>query len=152
LQGDNNQGEDTMSNQILFKYLEKSLQGSLVRQGDSNYDRNRAIWNGRIDRKPMAIARCKNTSDVIASVNFARDHQLLISIRGGGHHTAGHAVCDGGLMIDLSLMDQVHADPKGKTVQVGRIFIADRGKSRATYWVANRAGRTGSCRSPRSCP
>ena len=85
--------------------------GDVILPQDSNYDEVRQIWNGMIDRKPGMIARCTSADDVVKAVNFGREHQLLISVRGGGHNIAGKALCDDGLMIDLSLMKQVKVDP-----------------------------------------
>jgi hypothetical protein len=78
------------------------LRGQLLRPGDDHYDAARALWNAMIDKRPALIARCAGTADVMRSVVFARDHGLLVSVRGGGHNVAGNAVCDSGLMIDLS--------------------------------------------------
>lgn len=95
-----------------------SLRGPLLMPGDNGYDETRSIWNGMINRKPALIARCTGSADVIAAVNFAREHELLVSVRGGGHNIAGTAVCEGGLMIDLSLMNGVHVDPNRQRVWV----------------------------------
>jgi FAD/FMN-containing dehydrogenase len=84
--------------------------GPVLRPGDSGYDQARSIWNGMIDKRPALIAQCTGTADVIDAVNFAREHDLLLSVRGGGHNIAGTAVCDGGLMIDLSGMKGIHLD------------------------------------------
>jgi UDP-N-acetylenolpyruvoylglucosamine reductase len=94
-----------------------SLRGTLIRPGDAAYDATRAIWNGMIDKRPALIARCAGTADVIASVNFAREHELLVSIRSGGHNVAGNAVCDDGLMIDLSAMKGIWVDPVARTAR-----------------------------------
>src|ERR1700694_3872082 len=82
--------------------LQTSLRGALLRPGDEGYDAARRVWHGMIDRKPALIARCAGGADVIQAVNFAREHKLLLAVRGGGHNVTGAAVCDGGLMIDLS--------------------------------------------------
>ncbi|MGH6906956.1 MAG: FAD-binding oxidoreductase [Aestuariivirga sp.] len=87
------------------------LRGELLDPASTAYDATRVIWNGMIDRRPDLIARCRNAADVATSVNFARDHGLVIAIRSGGHNVAGYAVCDGGLMIDLSSMNGVRVDP-----------------------------------------
>jgi hypothetical protein len=97
--------------------LRASLQGPLLRLGEPGYDEARQIWNGMIDRRPAMIARCRGVADVIHAVNFARTHALLTSVRGGGHNVAGNAVCDGGLMIDLSLMRGVRVDPEARTAR-----------------------------------
>jgi FAD/FMN-containing dehydrogenase len=88
------------------------LQGRLILPDDAGYDDARAVWNGMIDRYPAMIARCETVADVIASVNFAREHDLLISVRGGGHNVAGHATNDGGIVIDLSPMKAIEVDPE----------------------------------------
>jgi FAD/FMN-containing dehydrogenase len=92
-----------------------SLRGPLLRQGDDGYDAARRVWNGMIDRKPALIVRCTGVADVISAVNFARSNSLLLSVRGGGHNVTGNAVCDGGIMIDLSLMKGVKVDPVRRT-------------------------------------
>ncbi len=94
------------------------FRGDVQLPGDAGYDEARQIWNATIDRKPALIARCKSPEDVVQSVKFARKNELLVSIRGGGHNIAGNAVCDGGLMIDLSLMKRVKVDPGARQAQV----------------------------------
>ena len=94
--------------------LGDGLRGSLLLEGADGYEEARRIWNGMIDRRPAIIARCVGTADVVDAVNFAREHDLLVAVRGGGHNVAGNAVCDGGLMIDLSQMRGVHVDPKAR--------------------------------------
>jgi FAD/FMN-containing dehydrogenase len=91
--------------------LRTSLRGRLLAPGDDGYDATRVVWNGMIDRRPAFIVCCAGVADVIESVAFARRHALPLSIRGGGHNVAGYAVCDGGLMIDLSAMRAVRVDP-----------------------------------------
>jgi FAD/FMN-containing dehydrogenase len=95
-----------------------SLQGALLRPGEAGYDDARKVWNGMINRRPALIACCRGVVDVINSVNFGRTHQLLVAVRGGGHNVAGNAVCDGGLMIDLSLMKSIRVDPARRTARV----------------------------------
>jgi FAD/FMN-containing dehydrogenase len=87
------------------------FRGRLIAAEHSDYDSARAVWNGAIDRRPRLIARCIGTADVVAAVRFARDHDLEIAIRGGGHNVAGTAVCDDGVVIDLSAMRGVRVDP-----------------------------------------
>ncbi len=88
-----------------------TFRGRLITADHSDYDIARAVWNGAIDRRPRLIARCMGTADVVAAVRFAREHDLEIAIRGGGHNVAGTAVCDDGVVIDLSAMRAVRVDP-----------------------------------------
>ena len=94
-----------------------TLRGALLCPDDHGYDDARRIWNAMIDRRPSYIVRCAGVADVIQAVNFARTHNLLIAVRGGGHNVAGNAVCDGGLMIDLSPMKSVRVDPVQRTAR-----------------------------------
>jgi len=99
--------------------LSTALQGQLLFPGSADYETARTIWNAMIDRKPAAIARCATADAVAAAVRFATTHELLFSVRGGGHNIAGNAVCDGGLMIDLSTMKTVEVNPQARTARVG---------------------------------
>jgi FAD/FMN-containing dehydrogenase len=94
-----------------------AMRGEVLRPGDADYDSVRRIWNGMFDRRPALIARCTGVADVIASVNFGRDHNLSLAVRGGGHSMPGQSVCDDGLVIDLSLMNGVWVDPTNRTVR-----------------------------------
>ena len=87
------------------------FRGALLRPNEEGYDDARRVWNGAIDRRPTLIARCAGADDVVRAVRYARERDLDVSVRGGGHAVAGHAVCDDGLMIDLSLMRTATADP-----------------------------------------
>ncbi|MBI4474133.1 MAG: FAD-binding oxidoreductase [Acidobacteria bacterium] len=95
--------------------LKNQLQGELLLPADGGYDSARKVWNGMIDRRPALIARCAGANDVVACVQFAREYDLLVSVRGGGHNYAGKAVCDRGLMIDLSGMKGIRVDPVEQT-------------------------------------
>ncbi|MER5180279.1 FAD-binding oxidoreductase [Streptomyces sp. NPDC002896] len=102
------------------------LRGQLVRPGDPDYEAARKVWNGLIDKRPALVARCDGDEDVIAAVNFARDNDLPLAVRGGGHGVAGLALCDGGLVIDLSGMTGVDVDPDGRTARArGGCTLAD---------------------------
>ncbi len=98
--------------------LAGELSGSVVRPGEPGYDEARTIWNAMIDRRPALIVRCRTAGDVRSAVRLARRHQLLVAVRGGGHNIAGNAVCDGGLMIDLSLMRAVEVLPDARIARV----------------------------------
>jgi FAD/FMN-containing dehydrogenase len=104
--------------QAALQAFKANFHGTLLRSGDADYDAVRQVWNGMIDRRPALIARCTGADDVIAAVNFAREQELLLSVRGGGHNVAGSAVCDGGLMIDLSLMRGVQVDAQARIARV----------------------------------
>ena len=97
--------------------LRKSVRGAVLCPGEPGYDETRTIPNAMIDRRPAIIARCAGAADVIACVRFAREHNLLTSIRGGGHSVAGKSVCDDGLMIDLSAMKGIRVDPARRTAR-----------------------------------
>ena len=97
--------------------LRTTLSGEVFTAGDANYDDVRQIHNGMIDKRPSAIVRCQNTADIADAVKFAREHELEISVRGGGHNVAGKAVTDGGVMIDTQPMKGIHVDPGSRRVR-----------------------------------
>ena len=97
--------------------LKNRLKGTLLVRDDPGYNDARSVWNGMIDRRPAVIVRCLGVADVIAAVNFARDQGLLLSIKGGGHNIAGFAVCDGGIVLDMSAMRGVWVDPQNRTAR-----------------------------------
>jgi len=106
-----------LSDESLALALGGGLRGRLLRAGDAGYDDARMVWNGMIDRRPALIAQCAGTADVVRCVNFARDNKVLTAVRGGGHNVAGNAVCDGGLVIDLSPMKGIRVDPERRIVR-----------------------------------
>jgi FAD/FMN-containing dehydrogenase len=121
--------------------LRARFRGALLRPGEEGYDKGRRIWNGAIDRRPALIARCAGADDVVAAVGFARERELRVSVRGGGHAVAGHAVCDDGLMIDLSLMKAVAVDPDARTVRAaGGALWADVDRATAPRALATTGG------------
>src|SRR5262245_17764806 len=95
-----------------FNALKTRLSGPLLAPGDAAYEESRTLWNSMIDRRPGMVARCLGTSDVIECVRFARERNLLLSIKGGGHNIGGLACADGALMLDMSLMRGVWVDPR----------------------------------------
>jgi FAD/FMN-containing dehydrogenase len=95
--------------------LQKLINGNVLTDGDPGYEAARKVWNGMIDRKPALIAQCTSSNDIAAAVKFARKNNLIVSVRGGGHNVAGNAVCEAGLMIDLSKMKAIHIDVANKT-------------------------------------
>ena len=103
--------------EAVVKDLKGRIRGPLIRPGDPGFDEARSVWNAMIDRRPALIARCLGTADVIAAVNAAREHGLPLSIKGGGHNIAGLAVCEGGLMLDMSLMRGVWVDAPARTAR-----------------------------------
>jgi FAD binding domain/Berberine and berberine like len=104
-------GADTALGGHTVDEFAKRLRGALLRPGDDGYDEARKVRNGLTDRRPGVIVQCAGAADVMAAVNVARDHGLLLAVRGGDHSVAGHSVCDGGMMIDLSHMRSVRVDP-----------------------------------------
>ncbi len=101
--------------------LKSHFKGEIILPNDVAYDDARKIWNAMIDKRPSLIARCATTSDVVRGVDFARDNGILLAIRGGGHNIAGNAICDGGIVIDLSRMkaSNVNSDTRRVTIEGG---------------------------------
>jgi FAD/FMN-containing dehydrogenase len=117
------------------------LRGRLCLPRDPGYDEARTLWNAMIDRRPAAVVRAVGASDVIQTVRLAAKHGLLLSVRGGGHNIAGNAVCEGGLMLDLSRMDLVRVDPTARTARVGPgARLADLDKETQAFGLATPVG------------
>ena len=115
--------------------------GVLLGPDDPGYDEARKIHNGLIDKRPLLIARCRGAADIVDAVTFARDHGLAIAVRGGGHNVAGRAVCDGGVMIDLSLMKGTFVDPKTRTVRAqGGMTWREFNRETAVHGLATTGG------------
>ena len=108
---------DVMLDEDAVQGFVQGVRGSVLGLGDQGYDDARELWNGLIDRRPALIVQCTGAADVVDAVNFAREQNLLLSVKGGGHNVAGNAVNDGGLVIDLSQMRGVHVDPSTQTVR-----------------------------------
>ena len=118
-----------------------SVRGQVVLPHDETYDTSRMVWNAMIDRRPGAIVRCAGSADVVAAVRFARERDVLVSVRGGGHNVAGRAVADGALMIDLSPMRAVHVDPALSTVRVaGGCLWSDVDRETQAFGLATTGG------------
>src|SRR5439155_641305 len=138
-----------------------NLKGELIRRGAEHYEDARRVWNEMIDRKPLMIVRCRGTQDVVQAVSFARDHGIPLSVRGGGHGVSGTAICEGGLVVDLSSMNGVQVDPGRRIATAeGGATWRDRDRStrstgRATCFVITRNSwkehRTNSKPTVRSC-
>jgi len=107
----------TEVHEALAAELRSSLRGEVIDRAHPGYEEARKVWNGLIDRHPAVIARCRDTADVVETVRLARAHRPTVSIRGGGHQVAGSAVCDDGLVIDLSGMKGIHVDAAARTVR-----------------------------------
>ena len=121
--------------------LGAEFRGDLIGPGDQGYDAARGVWNGMIDRRPALIARCSGAADVIRAVRFARREGVLASVRGGGHNIAGKAVCDGGLVIDLSRMRGVWVDPHSRVARVqGGALLGDVDHETQAFGLATTLG------------
>jgi FAD/FMN-containing dehydrogenase len=102
----------------IIQTLAANFAGELIQPQEAGYNTARQIWNGHVQRRPALIARCRGVADVMAAVRFCREHDLPASVRGGGHAVAGHAICDRGVVIDLSAMTGSRVDPLARTVQL----------------------------------
>ena len=111
-------GNDASLNAETIEKLKQSIRGKVLTPESEQYNEARTIWNAMIDKRPALIVRCASAADVMRAVRFAAEHKLLVAVRGGGHNIAGNAVCDGGIMIDLSPMKSVRIDTKGMTARV----------------------------------
>src|SRR5882757_2939678 len=111
-------GADAKISDGAITAFQQGLRGRLASAGSDDYEQARTIWNAMIDRRPGLAVRCAGAADVVRAVRFAGEHDLVLAVRGGGHSIAGNAVCDGGLLIDLSLMKSVRVDPARRTARV----------------------------------
>ena len=98
--------------------LRSRVRGPVLGPSDDGYDAARRVWNASIDRHPGAVARCLDAADVAVGVSFARTHELLLAVRGGGHDVGGHGTCDGGLVLDLGPMKGIQVDPRHQIARV----------------------------------
>jgi hypothetical protein len=121
--------------------IRSRFRGALIRPGEEGFDEARRTWNGAIDRRPGLIARCAGADDVAEAVRFARERDLLVSVRGGGHSIAGHAVCDDGLMIDLSLMKGIRVDAEARTARAaGGVLWGEFDRATQPFGLATTGG------------
>lgn len=134
-------GTKTQVLKAVLEKFEKTLTGRIIRPEDTLYDESRKVWNGMIDKHPALIVKCETTEDVQHTVDFARANGLLLAVRGGGHNVAGTAVCDNGLVIDLSAMREIEIDPQAQIARVeGGATWADLDASAQAHGLATPGG------------
>jgi FAD/FMN-containing dehydrogenase len=127
--------------QEAVEQLRAAISGETLTAADAGYDAVRQVHNGMIDKRPAVIVRCQNTADIADAVKFAREHDLEISVRGGGHNVAGRAVTDGGLMIDTNTMKGVHVDPAARRVRAqAGLNWNEYNRATAAYGLATTGG------------
>jgi FAD/FMN-containing dehydrogenase len=135
------EGNRANLNDTDIESLRQSLRGELVVAGAAQYEEARRVWNGNVDRRPALIVRCMGTADVQQAVNFARSFGVLVSIRGGGHSAPGYGTNDGGLVIDMSLMNGIRVDPDARTVQAqGGVLWRDLDHETQAFGLATTGG------------
>jgi FAD/FMN-containing dehydrogenase len=133
--------EKVMTDSIDTSVFVSNFKGVVLKQDDEGYDERRTIWNAMVDRRPAVITRCVNTDDVVAALHFGRTNKLEIGIRCGGHSILGHPVAEGGLMIDLSLMNNVQVDPNSRRARVqGGALLGTFDREAQKYGLATTAG------------
>ena len=121
--------------------LAAAMRGPVLTAADAGYDAVRKVWNGMIDRRPAAIARCTGAADVIAALAFARDAGLPVAVRGGGHSFPGYSVCDGGVLIDLQLMKSVRVEPVARRARAeGGVLWAEYDRETQAFGLASTGG------------
>jgi hypothetical protein len=125
----------------MYTELQARLQGQVLRPGEVGYDQARSVWNAMIEHRPRLIVRCADVADVATAVRYARDHDLEIGVRCGGHNITGHAVPDGGLMIDLTALNQVRVDPSRRRAWIqGGALLGSLDQATQAYGLATTAG------------
>src|SRR5580658_1442978 len=140
-QSTNLSGETTVIPAKAIKDFTASLRGRLVTMSHADYDQARRLWNKTFDERPALIAQCSGAADVAKSIQFARERNLLIAVRGGGHSYQGYSTCNGGLVIDLSTMRNVRVDPAAKIAHAeAGSWIFDLDRSTQHYGLATPMG------------
>ena len=134
-------GQTTVLDAAAVTAFQARLRGALLSPGADGYDAARRVWNGNIDRRPALIACCTGVADVMEAVHFARAHQLLVAVRGGGHNAAGHATCDGGLVINLTPMKGIRVDSRSRTAYAqGGVTWAEFDRETQVFGLATPGG------------
>jgi FAD/FMN-containing dehydrogenase len=134
-------GNETQLTQNEIDSLAGRMNGRLLTSEHPEYEQARRVWNAMIDRRPALIARCVDTRDISHAVDFARENDLVLAVRGGGHNITGNAVCDGGIVIDLSMMKNVRVDPSARTVRVeGGATLGDLDRETQAFGLATPVG------------
>lgn len=136
-----NGGAKTALGERVVEAFAARLRGELLRPGDAGYEETRKVWNGMIERRPALVVRAASVADVINAVNFARENDLLLAVRGGGHNVAGTGTVDGGLLLDLSRMKGIRVDPERRTVHAeGGVTIGELDKKTQAFGLATPMG------------
>jgi hypothetical protein len=134
-------GEEMILEEATVQQFKTSLRGALLCPGNDGYDAARKIFNAMIDKRPALIVRCAGAADVVTAVHFAREHNVCVAVRGGGHNPAGHSLCEGGLVIDLSPMKGLRVDPLRKAVHAqGGVTWGDFDRETAAFGLATPGG------------
>ncbi|TMM21522.1 MAG: FAD-dependent oxidoreductase [Actinobacteria bacterium] len=122
----------------------EAFQGEIVPPGSANYETARSVWNAMIDRRPALIARCAGVEDVLSAIRFARDQDLVVAVRSGGHSVGGFSTCDDGIVIDLSLLQGVRVDPEARIARVaGGTLLRDLDAAAQAFGLACPVGVVG---------
>src|SRR5687768_1761897 len=134
-------GKEIVLDKATVTAFKSSLSGELICPEDEGYEQARKVWNGMINKRPAMIARCRGVADVVQCVKFARTHDLIVAVRCGSHNAAGHATCDGGLVIDLSPMKGIRVDAGKRRVHAqGGVLWSDLDRECQVYGLATTGG------------
>ena len=135
------EGDETFIEDVLITAFKNNIQGEVLRDGEPGYDESRVIYNAMFDIKPALIVRTITIDDVVKTVNFSRDNNILLAVKGGGHSVAGKCLCEGGITIDLRLMNGVYVDPEAKVARVGGgTLLGEMDRATQEYGLAAPAG------------